>query len=233
MTTHNTMNVNPTNEKPDSTEVAQRRGRKLGNTFDGFGDSRTDAYKDMTDVSRARVDEIEDRIGKLNKGTQTPAAKKEAAGLMKELAAIYRFEAETATTPQVAKLSYKIADYLDDYGTKLESNNGKNRYGIPHQNTIKEIGKDLVVFNEGGSSNMSQASLLAKQTIELGRDTTVGQEAVFRSFVKDNVGKFKTETLEKLGEAYLEEHTRNPQEEAKKAVAEASIKQLRDLSPSR
>jgi hypothetical protein len=222
-----------TNDQKNSTQQVSEtnlaaRPRKPGNNWSSSdNDSRSDAYKDMTDVSRRRIDRIEAEIGVLNRGSQTPEDKVDAAALLKKAAAIYNEESNTSTTPEIAQQSRQIAKYLIDYAVKLESNNGNNTYPIPHQNTFKDVALDtssipIIASNDnGGVPNTSQANL-AKKTIELGRNLTGNRKNDFNSFVEDNIGKFNGKTLEELGTLYLTGDTKDPRQEAKIIIKEAS-----------
>jgi hypothetical protein len=220
-----------TNDQKNSTVSETNlaaRPLKPGNNWHGSdNDSRSDAYKDMTDVSRRRIDRIEAEIGVLNGGSQTPEDKVDAAALLKKAAAIYNEESNTSTTPEIAQQSRRVAKYLLDYAVRLESNNGNNTYPIPHQNTFKDVALDtnsipIIASNDNGRvPNTSQANL-AKKTIELGRNLTGNRKNDFNSFVADNIGKVKGKTLEELGKLYLTGYTETPLQEAKIIIKEAS-----------
>jgi hypothetical protein len=225
-------NKSTNNQKNSTQQVSETnlafRPLKPGNSWYGSEvDSRSDAYQDMTDVSRRRIDRIEAEIGVLNRGSQTPEDKVDAAALLKRAAAIYNEESNTSTTPEIAQQSRRVAKYLIDYAVKLESNNGNNTYPIPHQNTFKDVALDtnsipIIASNDdGGVPNTTQANL-AKKTIELGRNLIGNRKNDFNSFVEDNIGKVKEKTLEELGKLYLTGYTENPLQEAKDIIIKAS-----------
>jgi vacuolar-type H+-ATPase subunit I/STV1 len=219
-------NQSTSGQNADTNLVA---ARKTGNTWGGIRfDSRTDAYKDMTDESRQRVDKLVKQIGDLEKAGQTPENKLKAAKLVEELSEIYATEANTATTPEIAKQSRDIASYWSDYAKGLEENGGKNKKLIPNEGTA------TYVYNGNGDANIAST---ANEPVSSDSTATVSEQIVatalgskltsdrvknFQEFAKLQNGKLDSTTLEQIGEKYLAGYTEKPLETAKIAVNSAT-----------
>ncbi len=216
---------NPTTDSQnvDTNLVASR---KTGNTWGGIRiDSRTDAYKDMTDESRQRVDKLVKQIGDLEKAGQTPENKVKAAKLVRELSDIYSTEANTATTPEIAKQSRDVAAYWSNYADGLEENKGKNKKLIPNEGTATHVNNGNLNKDIASTSNEPASTATVSEQIvatALGSKLTSDRVKNFQEFAKLQNGKLDSTTLEQIGEKYLAGYTEKPLETAKIAVNSAT-----------
>jgi hypothetical protein len=97
---------NATDVRDNSETNLAARPRKPNNNWPyDWVDGRSDAYKDMTDISRERLDQIEAKLGGFDSKyrEQRPADKRDAAKLLREAAEIYQEESLTATTKEIAR----------------------------------------------------------------------------------------------------------------------------------
>jgi arginine repressor len=113
---------------------------KVGNTWPEWKrnmDTRSDSYKDMTDLSRNKIDSYIQLIKTLKESGDSPANKVQVAKYLKQMAKIYQDESKTSTSAAIRDESLRVANYFSDKAEQLEKNNGDNSTLIPAESDVQ------------------------------------------------------------------------------------------------
>jgi hypothetical protein len=189
-------------------------------------DSRSEAYKDMTDVSRETVDALIGKYDAINKNNPSPEEKLEGAKLLLEIAEIYREESKTSTTPEIARQSIEIAKYLEGQAAKLRYNDGVNKYRMPSKDTVQNIafnGEEIDSMIAATVNSDIQKTANDIVAAAIGDKDNGNPVQNWKTFVKLQSGKIDANTLEEIGEQYLAGRVDNPREVMNDAIQSSQL----------
>jgi SepF-like predicted cell division protein (DUF552 family) len=184
-------------------------------------DSRSAAYKDMTDLSREAVDQLIDKYSTIDRVNTTPSEKLEAAKILSKIASIYRAESVTSTSPEIAKQSIRIAKYLEARASELASKKGVNEFRLLKSDTVKDIALNVDEIDQTVASAVEDDVQKAADDIviaAIGDKNSSDPVRNWKNFVQLQSGKIDNDTLKEIGEQYLNAKVDNPEKIANDAI---------------